>query len=166
MPLPHPLPEGEPAPSAPRPGRRPGPLPGGAGAPAITRPCCTPTACWRARELTVRPCGARCAKCWTGGAGRTPGGGTSRGGHDGRAAWRAGVGGGRPSSWNRRRTRGAPTDTTGSAPNLPVYPPGNGVLLAAVAMMTAGWQGSPEEPAPGFPKKGWSARSEGMVRSL
>ncbi len=50
--------------------------------------------------------------------------------------------------------------------NLPVYLPGNGALLAAVAMMTAGWQGSPEEPAPGFPKKGWSVRSEGMVRSL
>jgi len=50
--------------------------------------------------------------------------------------------------------------------NLPVYLPGNGGLLAAVAMMAAGWQGSPAAPAPGFPKKGWSVRWEGIQRNL
>ena len=50
--------------------------------------------------------------------------------------------------------------------NLPVYLPGNGALLAAAAMMAAGWQGSPAEPAPGFPKKGWSVRCEGIQSNL
>ena len=42
--------------------------------------------------------------------------------------------------------------------NLPLYLPGNGALLAAVAMMAAGWPGGPREHAPGFPKAGWSVR--------
>ena len=37
---------------------------------------------------------------------------------------------------------------------LPVYLPGNGGLLAAVAMLAAGWEGAPEKPAPGFPANG------------
>lgn len=44
--------------------------------------------------------------------------------------------------------------------NLPLYLPGNGGLLAAVAMMAAGWQGGPQAPAPGFPKQGWSVHAE------
>lgn len=46
--------------------------------------------------------------------------------------------------------------------DLPVYLPGNGALLAAVAMMAAGWDGA-EGPAPGFPRDGsWVVRSEGL----
>ncbi|UCG47141.1 MAG: hypothetical protein JSU94_16790 [Phycisphaerales bacterium] len=48
---------------------------------------------------------------------------------------------------------------------LPLYLPGNGGLLTAVAMMAAGWDGCPDEPAPGFPKDGkWNVRSEGLQR--
>jgi protein-glucosylgalactosylhydroxylysine glucosidase len=39
-------------------------------------------------------------------------------------------------------------------PNLPLYLPGNGGLLAAVAMMAAAWNG--------FPKSGWKVRQEGL----
>jgi len=39
-------------------------------------------------------------------------------------------------------------------PNLPLYLPGNGGLLAAVAMMAAAWNG--------FPKGGWKVRHEGL----
>ncbi|HNY40358.1 MAG TPA: glycoside hydrolase family 65 [Bryobacteraceae bacterium] len=39
-------------------------------------------------------------------------------------------------------------------PNLPLYLPGNGGLLAAVAMMAAAWGG--------FPKDGWKVRHEGL----
>lgn len=46
--------------------------------------------------------------------------------------------------------------------NLPLYLPGNGGLLAAVAMMAAGWQGAPKTHAPGFPKAGWTVRFEGL----
>ena len=46
---------------------------------------------------------------------------------------------------------------------LPVYLPGNGGLLTAVAMMAAGWEGSPPVEAPGFPKDGnWIVRYEGL----
>ncbi len=47
--------------------------------------------------------------------------------------------------------------------DLPVYLPANGALLAAVAMMTGGWDGAPTLAAPGFPKDGsWVVRSEGL----
>ncbi len=47
--------------------------------------------------------------------------------------------------------------------DLPIYLPGNGALLAAVAMMAAGWDGAPTMDAPGFPKDGtWKVRSEGL----
>lgn len=50
-------------------------------------------------------------------------------------------------------------------PGLGVYLPGNGGLLAAVAMMAAGWDGAPERHAPGFPDDGsWTVRSEGLRR--
>lgn len=42
------------------------------------------------------------------------------------------------------------------------YLPGNGGLLAALAMMAAGWEDGPAN-APGFPKDGkWQIRSEGL----
>ena len=48
---------------------------------------------------------------------------------------------------------------------LPLYLPGNGGLLAAVAMMAAGWDGCPERPVPGFPDDGrWQVRWEGLRR--
>lgn len=44
---------------------------------------------------------------------------------------------------------------------LPLYLPGNGGLLTAVAMMAAGWDGSPDRYAPGFPNNGkWMIRWE------
>lgn len=46
---------------------------------------------------------------------------------------------------------------------LPLYLPGNGGLLAAIAMMAAGWDNAPDKPAPGFPGDGqWSVRWEGL----
>ncbi|NUT51234.1 MAG: hypothetical protein HOV94_28620 [Saccharothrix sp.] len=46
---------------------------------------------------------------------------------------------------------------------LPVYLPANGGLLAAVALMAAGWDGGP--PNPGFPADRWTVRHEGLVRA-
>lgn len=46
--------------------------------------------------------------------------------------------------------------------NLPLYLPGNGGLLTAVAMMAAGWDGAPERHAPGFPETGWVVKWEGL----
>lgn len=40
--------------------------------------------------------------------------------------------------------------------------PGNGGLLTALALMSAGWRGGPAERNPGFPKKGWAVRHEGL----
>ena len=48
---------------------------------------------------------------------------------------------------------------------LPLYLPGNGGLLMAVAMMAAGWDDAPVLRAPGFPKDGtWHVRYEGLQR--
>jgi len=48
---------------------------------------------------------------------------------------------------------------------LPLYLPGNGGLLTAIAMMAAGWDGAPEIPAPGFPQDGsWIVEFEGLER--
>lgn len=47
---------------------------------------------------------------------------------------------------------------------LPLYLPGNGGLLHAVAAMVAGWEGAPERPHPGFPADGtWKIRAEGIL---
>ncbi len=47
--------------------------------------------------------------------------------------------------------------------DLPAYLPANGALLAAVAMMAAGWDGAPARHAPGFPADGtWAVRHEGL----
>ncbi len=46
---------------------------------------------------------------------------------------------------------------------LRLYLPGNGALLTAVAMMAGGWDGAPDQPAPGFPTDGtWTVRAEGL----
>jgi len=46
---------------------------------------------------------------------------------------------------------------------LPLYLPGNGGLLSAVAMMAAGWDGCPNRAAPGFPDNGkWNIQWEGL----
>jgi hypothetical protein len=46
------------------------------------------------------------------------------------------------------------------------YLPGNGCLLYAAAMMAAGWDGGPEQHAPGFPTNGkWSVKWEGLQKA-
>jgi len=46
---------------------------------------------------------------------------------------------------------------------LPLYLPGNGGLLTAIAMMAAGWDGAPNIHAPGFPQDGsWVVKYEGL----
>jgi len=47
-------------------------------------------------------------------------------------------------------------------PNLPLYLPANGGLLAAVALMAAGWEGGPATHAPGFPQRDWTVRWEAL----
>ena len=48
---------------------------------------------------------------------------------------------------------------------LPIYLPGNGGLLTAVAMMAGGWDGCPDKPAPGFPDNGkWVVKYEGFKK--
>ncbi|AFR28097.1 hypothetical protein [Arthrobacter sp. Rue61a] len=48
--------------------------------------------------------------------------------------------------------------------SLPLYLPGNGGLLAAVALMAAGWDNGPERHAPGFPSD-WTVAWEGLVKA-
>lgn len=48
-------------------------------------------------------------------------------------------------------------------PGLTIYLPGNGGLLAAAALMAAGWDGAPAHHAPGFPNDAkWTVRWEGL----
>jgi len=50
---------------------------------------------------------------------------------------------------------------------LPIYLPGNGGLLTAIAMMAGGWAGGPDRAAPGFPDDGsWKVRCEGLNKML
>jgi hypothetical protein len=50
---------------------------------------------------------------------------------------------------------------------LPIYLPGNGGLLTAVAMMAGGWLGGTDMAAPGFPQDGtWTVRCEGINKML
>jgi protein-glucosylgalactosylhydroxylysine glucosidase len=52
-------------------------------------------------------------------------------------------------------------------PNLPLYLPGNGGLLYAIALMANGWKGAPAKKAPGFPSDGsWTVRSEGFTPAI
>ncbi|KIC68556.1 hypothetical protein [Pseudarthrobacter phenanthrenivorans] len=48
--------------------------------------------------------------------------------------------------------------------SLPLYLPGNGGLLAAAALMAAGWDGGPGRHAPGFPAD-WTVACEGLIRA-
>lgn len=48
--------------------------------------------------------------------------------------------------------------------SLPLYLPGNGGLLAAAALMAAGWDNGPERHAPGFPAD-WTVAWEGLVKA-
>lgn len=48
--------------------------------------------------------------------------------------------------------------------SLRLYLPGNGGLLAAVALMAAGWDDGPARHAPGFPA-GWTVKWEGLVQA-
>jgi len=50
-------------------------------------------------------------------------------------------------------------------PNLPLYLPGNGGLLYAVALMANGWKDAPKQHAPGFPKD-WKVKVEGFNSAL
>ena len=46
------------------------------------------------------------------------------------------------------------------------YFPSNGGLLAAIAMMAAGWDGAPDRNAPGFPDDGsWTVKWEGLKKA-
>jgi len=57
-------------------------------------------------------------------------------------------------------------DPNHQRPGLSIYLPGNGGLLYAVAMMSAGWDGGPDRHAPGFPSDGsWTVRFEGLRRA-
>jgi hypothetical protein len=47
--------------------------------------------------------------------------------------------------------------------DLPLYLPGNGALLLALALMAGGWEGDSSH-APGFPKEGWVVRVENLKR--
>jgi hypothetical protein len=67
-------------------------------------------------------------------------------------------------SKNRYLTNGHNHQTS----QLPLYLPGNGGLLFAVAMMAAGWKNAPQGEAPGFPtpEQGWTVRWEGLRPAL
>ncbi len=63
----------------------------------------------------------------------------------------------------RGKNRYLPNGHNFQANSLPVYLPGNGGLLAAIAIMCAGWDGGPEKHAPGFPDNGqWVVKWEGL----
>ncbi|WP_337062987.1 hypothetical protein [Kineococcus sp. G2] len=64
------------------------------------------------------------------------------------------------------KNRYLPSGHNHQTPVLPLYLPGNGGLLAAVALMAGGWDGDGGGHAPGFPADGsWTVRAEGLVRS-
>ena len=50
-------------------------------------------------------------------------------------------------------------------PGLSIYLPGNGGLLAATAMMAAGWDDGPTQATPGFPARRWTVRAERLRRA-
>ncbi|NED94293.1 hypothetical protein G1H11_03105 [Phytoactinopolyspora alkaliphila] len=69
-------------------------------------------------------------------------------------------------SMDAAKNRFLPSGHNWQTDSLPLYLPGNGGMLAAVAMMAAGWDGSADH-APGFPTTDgrWSVAHEGLVRS-
>lgn len=64
---------------------------------------------------------------------------------------------------DRHKNETLPNGHNRQTDSLPLYLPGNGGLLAAVALMAGGWQFGPDRPAPGFPEH-WRVRSERLVR--
>ena len=65
------------------------------------------------------------------------------------------------------KNRYLPNGHVWQRPGLPCYLPANGGLLYAVAMMAGGWQGAPQQHAPGFPSDGsWLVRSEKLSPAL
>jgi hypothetical protein len=65
------------------------------------------------------------------------------------------------------KNRYLPNGHNWQRPNLPCYLPGNGGLLYAIAMMSAGWRGGPRVHAPGFPADGsWTVRWESLKASV
>jgi hypothetical protein len=67
---------------------------------------------------------------------------------------------------NTPKNRYHPNGHNYQRPGLTIYLPGNGGLLAAVAMMAAGWDGGPDVHAPGFPSTGWRVTSERLSRMI
>jgi hypothetical protein len=66
---------------------------------------------------------------------------------------------------NVKKNNYLPNGHNNQRENLPCYLPGNGGLLTAVAMMTAGWDGSPTKNAPGFPDDGkWIVQWENLKK--
>jgi len=59
------------------------------------------------------------------------------------------------------KNRWLPNGHNYQRPSLPLYLPGNGGLLMAVAMMAAGWPGGPAHHAPGFPAD-WKVSWDGL----
>jgi len=68
-----------------------------------------------------------------------------------------------------RDAAGAPASAGPDGPGYQraaeTYFPSNGGLLLAVALMAGGWEGQTGS-APGFPRKGWKVRAEGILPSL
>ncbi|ACZ31672.1 hypothetical protein Xcel_2658 [Xylanimonas cellulosilytica DSM 15894] len=64
---------------------------------------------------------------------------------------------------DRGKNEHLPNGHNFQTPELPVYLPGNGGLLTAVALMAGGWDGAPHRPAPGFPST-WRVQAEGFTR--
>ena len=60
----------------------------------------------------------------------------------------------------------APNGHNYQRPNLPLYLPGNGGLLYAIALMTNGWKGAPQIHAPGFPGERWKVKIEGFNQAI
>lgn len=68
---------------------------------------------------------------------------------------------------NEPKNRFWPNGHNYQRPGLTAYLPGNGALLAAIAMMAGGWTGGPKRQAPGFPADAqWSVAVEGIRRWL
>ena len=67
---------------------------------------------------------------------------------------------------NVAKNRYHPNGHNYQRPGLTIYLPGNGGLLAAAAMMAAGWDDGPDAHAPGFPGKGWTVRHEGLQKMM
>ena len=63
-----------------------------------------------------------------------------------------------------QKNRYLPNGHNYQSDGLPIYLPGNGGLLTAVAMMCAGWDGCESTNAPGFPDDGtWIVKWEGLL---